>query len=207
MSTLRDPVGPQDRKVYIRRRILVLVGLVAVIAVIVLFFLKPGANGAPEDMPKVDVPADVATTTAADDKTTSKEPQECEAAQLRVTAITDKTDYAEGELPKLSLSVENTGSKACTADLGSAGMQFAVSSGEDEVWRSVDCQTEPENLAVIVDPGKPLESEAIVWDRTRSSPDTCDVRREAVIADGATYRLSATAAGVTGVEALPFLLN
>lgn len=206
MSTLRDPVGPKNRNVYIRRRILVLAGLVAIIAVIVLIIVKPGSGG-PTEIPNVDVPADAATTSPADDPKSSKKTQECAASELRVTAITDKTDYAAGDLPKLSLSVENTGSKPCTADLGSAGMQFVISSGDDEVWRSVDCQTEPESLPVILDPGKPLESEAISWDRTRSSPDTCKVSRDPVGADGATYRLQATAAGVTGAEKVSFLLN
>lgn len=183
-----------------------LAGLIAIIAVIVLIIVKPGGGG-PKEVQDVDVPADVATTTTADEQKSSKKTQECAAAELRVTAITDKGDYAVGELPKLSLSVENTGSKACTADLGSAGMQFVISSGDDEVWRSVDCQTDPESLPVILDPGKPLESEAISWDRTRSSTDTCDVSRDPVGADGATYRLQVTAAGVTGAERVPFLLN
>ncbi|QIM19146.1 hypothetical protein G7066_12250 [Leucobacter coleopterorum] len=206
MSTLRDPVGPKDRKVYIRRRILVLAGLLAVIAVIVLIIVKPGSGDAPDRASDVKVPSDIAPTPTGDAKT-SKEPQACESAELRVTAITNKTDYAEGELPELSLSVENTGSKACTADLGTQGMQFVITSGDDQVWRSVDCQTDPESKMVILDPGKPLESEAISWDRTRSSEDTCDVSREPVGAGGATYHLQATAAGVTGAETAPFLLN
>ncbi|QIK62830.1 DUF4232 domain-containing protein [Leucobacter viscericola] len=207
MSTLRDPVGPKDRKVYIRRRILVLAGLLAVIAVIVLIIVKPGSSDTPDQASDVKVPSDIATTTATDDAKASKDPQPCNSAQLRVNAITDKSDYAEGELPEISLSVENTGSKACTADLGTAGMQFVISSGDDKVWNSVDCQTDPKNTAVILDPGKPVESEAISWDRTRSSKDTCDVSREPVVAGGATYHLQATAAGVTGAETAPFILN
>lgn len=207
MSTLRDPVGPKDRKVYIRRRILVLAGLLAVIAVIVLIIVKPGSGSAPDQASNVKVPSDVESTTPAEDESTSKDPKACNSSALRVTAITDKTGYAEGELPALSLSVENTGSKACTADLGTEGMQFVVSSGEDQVWRSVDCQTDPESKVVILDPGKPLQSEAISWDRTRSSKDTCDASREPVIAGGATYHLQVTAAGVTGAETAPFLLN
>lgn len=206
MSTLRDPVGPKDRKVYIRRRILVLAGLLAVIAVIVLIIVKPGAGDTPDQASDVKVPSDIATT-STDDASTSKEPRACDTSGLKVTAVTDKTDYAEGELPELSLSIENTGSKACTADLGTAGMQFVISSGEDEVWRSVDCQTDAESKMVILDPGKPLESEAISWDRTRSSKDTCDVTRDPVGAGGATYHLQATAAGVTAADTAPFLLN
>lgn len=206
MSTLRDPVGPKNRAIYVRRRILVLVGIVAVIAVIVLIIVKPGGSG-PTEAQSVNMPSDAETTPSADDQKSSKKTPECESSELRVTAITDKTNYAVGELPKLSLSVENTASRACTAELGNAGMQFTISSGDDEVWRSADCQTDPKSLPVILDPGKPLESEAISWDRTRSSPDTCDKGRDPLGADGATYRLQVAVSGVTAAEETTFLLN
>lgn len=206
MSTLRDPVGPKDRKVYIRRRILVLAGVLAVVALVVLIILKPGSNNGARDASQIEVPSDLAGTTATPDAASDDEVPECAPASLRVEAITDKTDYAEGELPKLSLSVTNAGTKACTADLGTAGMQFVVSSGDDEVWRSVDCQEEPESLAVILEPDEPLESEPIAWDRTRSSTDTCDITREPVVAGGASYHLRAVAAGVDGSTTAQFLL-
>ncbi|QIM17206.1 DUF4232 domain-containing protein [Leucobacter insecticola] len=204
MSTLRDPVGPKDRKVYIRRRILVLAGLIAVIAVIVLVFAKPGSSGGAQDVNPVEVPTDLASDKKDDAK--KGEAPTCAAGQLKVSAVTDKTDYQEGELPQLSLTVENSGGEDCTADLGTAGMQFVISSGDDEVWRSVDCQTDPESLPVVLKPGKPLSSEAIPWDRTRSSPDTCDISRDPVIAGGASYHLRVVAAGVEGAATAQFLL-
>jgi hypothetical protein len=185
---------------------LVLAGLLAVIAVIVLFIVRPGSAG-PKDPENVQVPQDISSDTAKDDDKAKDETQPCASSQLRVNAVTDKNVYTAGELPELSLSVENTGSEACTADLGTAGMQFVITSGEDEVWRSIDCQTDSESLAVILDPGKPLESEPIAWDRTRSSPETCDVSRDPVAAGGATYRLGVTAAGVASAETASFLLN
>ncbi len=208
MSTLRDPVGPRDRKVYIRRRILVLAGLLAIVAVVVLVFVKPGSSGGAQDARQVELPSDLATSEPEQkgDADGEDEVPACAAGQLRVTPATDKTDYAEGELPMLSLSVENTGTEACSADLGSAGMQFEVSSGDDEVWRSADCQKNPENLAVILEPGKPLESEAVQWDRTRSSPETCDITRDPVVAGGASYHLRVEAGGVNGTSTAQFLL-
>lgn len=209
MSTLRDPVGPKDRKVYIRRRLLVLAGLLAVIAVIVLVIVKPGAGEGPKSAEQVEVPEGLDTT--ASDKNSGSadakdEPAACRAGQLRITPVTDRGDYPAGELPQLSLSAENTGEEACTADLGTAGMEFAISSGDDEVWRSKDCQTGAESLAVILEPGKPLESDPITWDRTRSSTETCDITRDPVGADGASYHLKVTAAGVQGTGTAQFLL-
>ncbi len=208
MSTLKDPVGPKDRKVYMRRRLLVLAGLVAVIAVVVLVIVKPGSDTSVRDVREVEVPSDLASSSTQSDseEESDDETPACAAGQLRVTPISDKSDYAAGELPLLSLSVENVGKEACSADLGTAGMEFAVSSGDDQVWRSADCQENAESLAVILEPGKPLESEGIQWDRTRSSPETCDITRDPVGAGGASYHLRVSAAEVEGTGTAQFLL-
>lgn len=202
MGALRNPIGPKSRGVYLRRRILVLAGLVAVIAVVVLVFLKPGSSGSARDASQVEVPSDLPREeTVADGEVAA-----CADGQLTVVPATDKTDYVEGEEPQLSLVVENTGTEACSADLGTAGMTFTITSGEDQIWRSTDCQENPESLAVILDPGKPLTSEALPWVRERSDPSTCGVEREKVPAGGASYHLTATVGGVSSVETAQFLL-
>ncbi|MBK0422683.1 hypothetical protein JD292_11430 [Leucobacter sp. CSA2] len=208
MSTLRDPVGPKDRKVYIRRRIFVLLGLVAVVAVVVLLFLKPGATGNPKDVQNVEVPADVTAQDAEKSAkpSDSKHPAACTEGQIVVTAVTDKTDYPAEALPKLSLKVENTGKEACSADLGTAEMEFTIASGDDQVWRSTDCQENPKHLAVVLEPGKSLTSEPIQWDRTRSSKETCDITRDPVAAGGASYHLTVNAGGVKSERSAQFLL-
>ncbi len=198
-------MGPKDRKVYIRRRIIVLAVLVAVIALVVLIFVKPGSSGGVKDAAQVEVPSDLAGSTSPTPKDDDEVPA-CAPGSLRVEAVTDQTEYVEGVLPQLSLTVTNVGGDACSADLGTAGMQFAVSSGDDEVWRSTDCQVDPESLAVILEPNEPLTSEPLAWDRTRSAPDTCDITREPVVAGGASYHLRVVAAGVDGAGTAQFLL-
>ncbi|MBS3181821.1 hypothetical protein [Leucobacter manosquensis] len=210
MSTLRDPVGPKDRKVYVRRRLIVLLVLLAVVAVVVLIIVRPGSSGGVASAGEVEVPKDLVESPAPDsddaDGAGDDDVAACSAGQFSVTPATDKGDYAAGELPQLSLSVENTGEEPCSADLGSANLQFVIVSGDDEVWRSVDCQENAEHLAVILEPGKPLDTEAIPWDRTRSSPETCDISRDPVAAGGASYHLRATAAGTQGTGTAQFLL-
>ncbi|GAA2826604.1 hypothetical protein FB468_1484 [Leucobacter komagatae] len=203
-SVLRDPVGPEDRSVYVRRRLIVLLGLVAVIATIVLIVVRPGSS-TPSDTKDVKVPSDVAETPKADPKKAG-EPVACAQSALEVVPVTDQGSYGEGEYPQLSLTVKNTGKDACVADLGTAGMSFTVSSGSDDVWRSTDCQTGAESLPVVLKPGETLESEAIPWDRTRSSTETCEITRDPVVAGGASYHLSAGAGGAEGEETAQFLL-
>ncbi len=202
MGALRNPVGPKARGVYLRRRLLVLAGFIAIVAVVVLVFLKPGSSGGARNASQVEVPADLPRETPAPEG----EVAACAPTQLAVVPLTDKSGYAEGEDPQLSLTVENTGTEPCSADLGTAGMTFAITSGEDEVWRSVDCQENPKSLAVVLDPGKPLTSETVPWVRERSDPETCGIEREKVPAAGASYHLVATAGGVTGTDTAQFLL-
>lgn len=195
----------QDKSVYVRRRIIVLLGLIAVALVVVLIVVRPGSDARAKDIEKVEVPADLAAkpeTPAGNSEATPA----CEFAHLKVQAITDQSSYGPGELPQLSLSVENVGEEACIADLGTAGMTFAVASGSDEVWRSTDCQKAPESLPVILDEGEVLESEAIEWDRTRSSVETCEISRDPVVGGGASYHLSVAAGGANSKETAQFLL-
>ncbi len=211
MSGWKEPVGPKSKSVYVRRRILVLLGLLALVAAAVLIILKPGSIGGAATNPTVNVPAGVSdanqveTGDSGDGKQAGKT-AECRSDLLEVTPITDRDSYAAGEHPKLSLSIVNTGKKSCTADLGTAGMVFAVTSGTDQVWVSTDCQKSPDHREVILEPGKKLTTEPITWDRTRSSKKTCDVSREPVVAGGASYHLDATAAGVESTGTVQFLL-
>lgn len=205
LSALRDPVGPKDKSVYVRRRLIVLLALVAVILTIVLIIVRPGSNGGANDTKNVAVPSDLSEKPAVD-AAKAGEPAACAPDSLVVTAVTDQGSYGDGEYPKLSLSVENTGEAKCVADLGTAGMSFTVSSGDDAVWRSTDCQTGAESLPVVLKAGEVLETEAVEWDRTRSSAETCDISRDPVVGGGASYHLSASAGGGESEETAQFLL-
>ena len=207
MNTLRDPVGPESKGVYLRRRLLVLGGLLAIIVFVVLVIVKPGSSGGAASAPEVKVPDEiVAADKVQNDTPKAGETEPCPAGELAVTPLIDRDSYAAGELPMLSLRVENTGAKKCEAQLGTAGMSFTITSGSDQVWRSTDCQINADTRAVILEPGKPLETEPLQWDRTRSSPETCDTARDPVTADGATYPLQVAAAGVPGTGTAPYLL-
>ena len=207
MNTLRDPVGPESKGVYLRRRLLVLGGLLAFIVFVVLVIVKPGSSGGAASAPEVKVPDEIVAADKVQNNTPKAgETAPCPAGGIAVTPLVDRDSYAGGEMPLLSLRVVNQGPEKCEAQLGTAGMSFTITSGSDEVWRSSDCQINADTRAIILEPGKPLETEPIQWDRTRSSPETCDTARDPVTADGATYHLQVAAAGVPGTGTAPFLL-
>lgn len=206
MAKLSEPVGPKSRAVYIRRRILVLLGLLAVVLAVVLIILKPGSSGGADYGKSVDVPKDLVETPTTTPADSAKDTPACESGVLDVVAVTDRNAYGAGESPQFSLTVQNTGKAACIADLGTAGMSFTVTTGNEQVWRSTDCQTSRTNLPVILDAGEKLETDPVTWDRTRSSAESCDIARDKVVAGGASYHLGVAVGGAESKRTVQFLL-
>lgn len=190
MSTLRSPVGPQPPSVYWRRRLLVLLGLIAVVVVIVLLIVRPGAptgdkTPAPSDTPTT--PSDTPTPSFTD----AAGGAACNPDQISIVAVTDSNSYASKVKPKVSMKITNNGATPCTLDVNPATQEYLITSGNDRIWSSKDCQAEGAATPVVFAPGVTQETEPIVWDRTRSSTTTCNSSRPAAVAnsDGPTYRL------------------
>lgn len=206
MGTLKDPVGPELKSVYVRRRLLVLAGFLTIIVAVVLIIVKPGSSGGAAKAPEVVLPDEILSGEQAKPEQAADEMPACAAGQLQVTPLVNQDSYAPGELPQLSMRIENISEQACHADLGTATMSFRVTSGTDEVWRSEDCQEKADTRRVILEPTSPLETEPLTWDRTRSSTETCGITRDEVGAGGATYHLHVSAAGVSSQGTASFLL-
>ncbi|PXA65754.1 hypothetical protein [Cryobacterium arcticum] len=208
MSTIKHPVGPQASAVYRRRRLVVGLGLLAVIVVILLIVFRPGSGDDP-------APAAPANTTAP--AATSPDPaatdapagSACDPAVVQVEAITNQGSYDPDENPELSLSVTNTGTVACDLNAGTSTQVFTITSGADVYWTSTDCQTDPADAEVTLEPGVAVATKTpVTWDRTRSSPETCEITdREAVPGEGASYYLTVSVGGVESASPTQFLLN
>lgn len=202
VMTSQQP-GRLPASVYRRRRIVVGLALLAVIVVIVLLVVRPG--GGDDDAGsrgEPNAPQPTQTETADADETVA-----CDPAAVLVTPVTDKDSYQAGETPMISMTLTNTGAVACTVDVDATKQYYAIVSGSDPIWNSRDCQTDaPQPFPQVLEPGLALSLPAIPWDRTRSSPDTCDADRAPVIAEGATYRLSASLAESSSPGDVAFLL-
>ncbi len=191
MSTIRNPVGPQPPSVYWRRRLIVLLGLIAVIVVIVLIVVRPGSgapNGSPSSTP-TQPPAPSSTPTPT--FTSAAGGDACNPAQVTVVAVTDSNSYASGVKPMISMKITNAGSAPCTFDVGTGAQEYIITSGNDRIWSSKDCQKSPTSTPQVLEPAVELTTTPFAWDRTRSSTSTCDGSRPAAVAgaDGPTYRL------------------
>jgi len=152
----------------------------------------------------------------ADDETESPKPTDgetpgivaCTADDVRVTAVADAESYQAGELPKFSISLENTGAEDCTLNVGSSTQSFTVTSGEDVWWRSTDCQEEPSDMIVTLTAGKTVTSaEPVTWDRTRSDVDTCEQEnRPRAAGGGASYHVAVSIGGFDSTATTQILL-
>jgi hypothetical protein len=210
MSTFKHPVGPQPSKVYWRRRLIVGLGLLAVIVIVVLIFVRPGSSsGTPASTGKPSsTSTPVADSTSIPTSPTTASGDPCKPADVTVEAATDAATYAADQMPKLSLSLTNKGTVACKLNAGTSQQVFTITSGTEVYWKSTDCQAEKVDAEVLLQPGKTISSQTpIDWDRTRSDPTTCQATRSPVPAGGASYHLSVSVAGIESAKTKQFILN
>lgn len=208
--------------VYRRRRLVVLGALILVLAAvglgIWLLVAQPWA-GAAEPTPAPTTSSSEApvapTTGTSESPSPESTPAEtpgvvaCEAKDIEVTAVTDADRYPEGALPKLSISLTNNGAADCTIDVGSTMQVFTVSSGNDIWWRSTDCQENPSSMIATLAAGVTVTSkEPVVWDRTRSSVETCaEENRPRAPAGGSSYHVAVSIGGFASATTKQILLD
>jgi hypothetical protein len=170
---MSEPLGPRrplPKSVYVRRRIIVLVVLLALVVVIVIIaWPRGGSASTPEETSRQ-------TTTPAATGTNSPE---CDPKKIQILAVTDKDVYGPGELPKMWLTLENKSSKECVIAAGSDVQVFQITSGDEVYWTSTDCQGTPQPQLTVLQPGKPISTAPIEWDRARSTAGSCDAPGDA----------------------------
>lgn len=202
MSTFRNPVGPQSSSVYWRRRLVVALGLLAVIVIVVLIVVKPGSGA-------TDTPKPTGTNSSSAPSSTSTNAAgavECDVSKVSVEATTDASSYDAGVNPVISFTLKSLMTTPCTLNVGTDVQTFTITSGEETIWTSKDCQTDSTPATTVLQPGVPKAGPTLTWDRTRSSTDTCDSTRDPVIAEGASYHLTVTVDGLTSTNSRQFLL-
>jgi hypothetical protein len=207
MSTIKHPVGPQSSKVYWRRRLVVGLGLLAVLVIIILIIVRPAAgSGMPDSTPK---PAAATAAPAGSSADPAAGAAACDPAKVQVEATTDAVTYEPGLKPQLSVSITNTGAAPCVINAGTSKQVFTISSGQDVYWTSTDCQKDSADAQVTLKPGEPVSSSTpIAWDRTRSSPGTCDAASRAdAPAGGASYHLTVSVDGIKSATPKQFILD
>ncbi|MFJ4222989.1 hypothetical protein [Microbacterium sp. NPDC089695] len=213
----------QSAAVYRRRRIVALIGLILFIAFVGvsawLLITRPwaaatDATPVPTSTPTGKPTPNTTPTDGAESPSPGPSAEEtpgvvaCEAGDITVAAVTDADSYAAGVLPNLSISLTNNGATDCTIDVGSTTQVFTVSSGADVWWRSTDCQENPSSMIATLAAGATVTSKVpVVWDRTRSSVETCaQENRPRAPGGGSSYHVAVEIGGFAGATTKQILL-
>ncbi|WP_223585875.1 hypothetical protein [Microbacterium sp. OVT16B] len=210
----------QSAAVYRRRRLVLLLGAILLLAVIGvaawLLIARPWAGAAEKPAPTASSSATATATPTDAAETPSGEPTAsetpgvvaCEAKDIVVEAVTDAESYQPGVLPQLSIRLTNNGAADCTMDVGSTTQVFTVSSGDDVWWRSTDCQENPSSMIATLAAGATVESKTpVAWDRTRSSVETCgSENRPRAPGGGASYHVDVQIGGFPAAGSKQILL-
>jgi hypothetical protein len=127
----------------------------------------------------------------------------CGSGDVTLSLVSDANEYAPGQRPELRLTVANVSGVDCSVDFGYESLTITVAnSGDERVWSSDDCTTDPSSEPVAV-PAGGSATYTVTWDRRHSTPG-CDGAAPAAAPD--TYLAEATLAGFP-VEQVPFLLD
>ena len=172
-------------EVYRRRRLAVFGGLLTVIVVVGLLIWRPSLGGKPtaNEAPEEELVAEEVIPVAP-----------CTSAQIELTPQTDEVRYNPGAIPQVWLTVKNTGVTECELDVGTDVQEYIVDSGSrdspDLIWSSTHCQSDLVARTITLAAGEEQGTQSIPWDRTRSTPDTCNDDRPQMPGGGASYHLS-----------------
>jgi hypothetical protein len=127
---------------------------------------------------------------------------DCADADLQVLASLDRGEVAYGSMPKLHLTVGNTGSAPCRRDVGANAQELRVMDGTRRLWSSDDCQPLRGSSVRTLQPGRKLVY-TVTWSgkdsvpgcreaRTRVSPGRYQLvaRLDSLMSERISFRIS-----------------
>lgn len=171
MSNLLHPRGPEPPVVYWVRRLAVIA--VAITLILALVWLVQAVRGRHSASPTATSSASAGASGGASasgsaapnpsSTTSDGTAAQCPDSVIKVDASTNAATYPVGSTPKLTLAITNTGTSACSRDVGPAANALEVTSGGYHVWSSADCSPSSKSKVLTLDPGQKVVA-SITWD-------------------------------------------
>jgi hypothetical protein len=198
-----------EKQIYARRRLLALIAIVAVVAIVWLGGAGISNLLAGSESEPVAVEPEVATP----QQQTTMEPIACPPGSVLAEAFAGNEDgtkqsFGSGETPLIWYSLTNLGPVPCVFNAGARVTFFTISSGEDTIWSSRDCdRTGDSDLSVLLQPNVPFLAEKAPWMKVRSSDTGCGEEQRKVVTGGASYHLKVEVNGEISTNRQQFLLN
>lgn len=196
---------PTQQQIFRRRRALALAVL------LVLLLLVWNAVSA-LFTPSQSVPTAVDSSTSQS-VTVNSSLADCAPGTVTVNAVVgdangSKAAFAADEEPLIWYEITNTGVEDCNFNVGARVTFFTVSSGDEVIWTSRDCDREgDQDLVITLPANQPQMSEPAPWSKVRSSETGCGPDQEAVPTGGASYHLSVEVNGEISKNTQQFVLN
>lgn len=167
----------------------------------------PRASATPSPSPTATrPPSPTATPSPSPSASPSARPsassKACDPDDVVVGAETDRQSYGPDDIVMLALVVRNDGDTACAANVGTSQMEFLVTSGDERVFSSIDCQQASQDLELTIEPGAEQRAE-FEWSRNRSMPGCTPVTEE----PGAGSYTVTTKLGVRSSSPVDFTLE
>lgn len=198
------PAAPRKKSIYVRRRIIALVVLAALVAIVwslvaaAVSFVQGVFGG----------------NTAAPAGSSAEAGAACTTESILLEPIVadssggEKAAFDTGINPFFGYRITNIGTKDCTLDLGAKNTFYRVTSGDETIWSSEDCdRTALVSTVLTLKPNEPLSSPVSDWYRVKSSSTGCGAEQIPVTAGGASYHLSVEVGGMVSKETSQFILN
>jgi hypothetical protein len=207
VSSVINPVGPEEPSTYWRRRALVVVGILVVIWL--LWLLVSLAFGSDDDSPSPaasPTPSPVASESAEPDASASPQADPsasaspsaspspnavasgpCRNGDIEVVAGTASDSAPVGSGLGLTMTVTTTGDEPCARDVGAGANELRITSGSVLVWSSDFCSPSTDSETTTLEPGTGW-STSVSWPGTVTAED-CPANQPA--AQPGTYRVVA----------------
>lgn len=77
----------------------------------------------------------------------------CDPAKVTVEGSTGRDELRHGVNPVLTFTLKSLMTEPCTLAVGSDSQEFKVTSGDELIWSSKDCQTDAVAATTVLMPG------------------------------------------------------
>ncbi|HEX6888290.1 MAG TPA: hypothetical protein VF143_09300 [Candidatus Nanopelagicales bacterium] len=186
MSSVINPVGPEEPSTYWRRRAIVVVALLLVLwlgwMLVRAAFGGGGGDEAaagPSPEPTFGLsispePSGSASPDASGSPEASQAPSSspaptatgtCADSDIAVAASTGSATTTVGAGMALTMTVTNTGTAPCSRDVGAGANELRITSGSAVVWSSDFCNPSKDTAVEVLEPGKAW-STSVTWPGT-----------------------------------------
>jgi hypothetical protein len=168
VSTVVNPIGPEEPAPYWRRRLLIGLGALVVLIVLFLVLRSCGADTTPTAAPSSAQPSASVSVSTADPAETAKTGVGCADTDIEVTVETDKgTSFPAGSPITFTMSIKNVSDSACDRNVGTKPNTVLVEMSGERVWSSDDCAPAGQDNIKSINPGDAYQLNA-TWDQKLS---------------------------------------